>query len=74
MPKKKFRRSELVNKAPNMDRKLKMEELRKIDINERHYDNVITKQETVQSSRKNRTLWGCNIYTKEERNKKMFDF
>ncbi len=38
------RRSELLHRSPNMDRILKMNEFRKININETyesHYDNVI---------------------------------
>ncbi len=38
------RRSELINRAPKMNRILKTDELRKININESHYDNVILKQ------------------------------
>ena len=38
------RRSELVNRAPNMDRKLKTEEWRKININEDQYKDVIIEE------------------------------
>ena len=40
------RRSELVSRLPHMDRELKMQELRQINTNEAHYENVITKKKT----------------------------
>ena len=61
------RRSELVNRSPNMDRVLKVEELRKINQTEDHYKNITTKQKPGPKVQERVEQFGGAAYTPKKK-------